>query len=113
VTNKVYRYPALPPENNYVRIIPKRPDEARVSVSGSTIHMSWAKKEDNKLFVIYKIKKGHFADIEDPRNILLVTSETEAEIPLSRSTDTGTYNYYITSLSTTNTESQAQYFYPF
>lgn len=111
MTKKLYHYRALPTENNFVRIIPQRPDDAKMSVSGSMIHMSWTKKGDNKLFVIYKIKKGHPADIDDPRNILLVTSETEAELPLSRSTDTNTYNYYITSLSKTNTESQAQYFY--
>lgn len=111
ITRDLYRYLSLPPTNNLILpVVPHRPSETHISVSDGSIHLSWKKENNTKEFIIYKFKKGKPADLNNPKNIFLVTSETSVSFPMSRMTDVSKYSYSITSQSQTNTESDPEYF---
>lgn len=111
ITRDLYRYHALPPSNNMiVPVIPQRPSEASLSVSDGSIHLSWKKENNTKKFIIYKLRKEKPADLNNPKNIFLVTSETSVSFAVNRMTDVSKYSYFITSQSQTNTESDPEYF---
>jgi uncharacterized lipoprotein YddW (UPF0748 family) len=111
ITKELYKYQSLPPFNNrIIPIIPERPSETYLSVNGRSIRLSWKSEPNTKKFVVYKVRKGKPADLNDPANIFLVTSETGTSFPVSRSTDISRFNYYITSQSQTNIESDPEYF---
>jgi uncharacterized lipoprotein YddW (UPF0748 family) len=113
ITKNLYHFPSLPPSNNrVVPLIPQRPLDAYINIDGRSIELSWNKGLNTKKFVIYKLRKGKPADLNDPGNIIMVTSETSVSFPLTRSTDNRKYSYYITSLSQTNAESDPEYFNP-
>lgn len=111
ITKKLYRYPALSPSNNrIVAMIPQSPSEAKLEVLNGSIQLSWKKESNTKKFVIYKLRKGRTADLNIPENILAVTSDTTVSFILNLSTDYRRYNYYITSISQTNSESDPVFF---
>ncbi len=102
----LYRYPSITPANNrIVPIIPEQPSHAGLDVAGGLINLSWKKESNTRKFIIYKLRKDNPADLGDPKNIIIVTSDTKVSIPVRRSTDLSRYNYYVTSLSQTNYES--------
>lgn len=111
IKRDLYRYPSLAPSNNRITpVIPCRPSETLLSVNEGSIHLSWEKEYNTKKFVIYKFRKGKPADMNNPENIFLVTSETSVSFPAGKASDVSKYSYFITSLSQTNTESEPEYF---
>jgi uncharacterized lipoprotein YddW (UPF0748 family) len=111
LTRDLYRYLSLPPSNNRIDpIIPERPSETYISSNKDSINLTWNKGKNTKKFVIYKLRKGKTADLNNPESIVLVTSDTNAIIPISRNTELKKYYYIVTSVSTTNTESYPEYF---
>lgn len=109
---KYYSFTSLVPENNrLVPIIPGMPKNAFVSVNENVINLSWEKGENVKNFVIYRFKKGEFANIEDPRNIYCVTADTSVSFKIESNKALIKYYYVITSQSYTNLESHPVYFY--
>jgi uncharacterized lipoprotein YddW (UPF0748 family) len=107
----LYRYPSLPPSNNCIKpVISERPSETYLSAKGESLNLSWKKGSNTKKFVIYKLRKGKPAELYNPENIFLVTSDTVATFPITAKTDLGKYYYVITSQSQTNTESDPVYF---
>jgi uncharacterized lipoprotein YddW (UPF0748 family) len=111
LTKKLYRFPALSPSNNrIVPIIPQCPSNAKLEVQNGLIQLSWKMESNTKKIVIYKLRKGRTADLINPENIIAITSDTTVSFTLNRSTDYKRYNYFITSISQTNTESDPEYF---
>jgi uncharacterized lipoprotein YddW (UPF0748 family) len=111
LTREVYRYPSLPPANSrIIPVIPRMPSGTYISLNGDSVHLSWEKGDNTKKFIIYKFRKGKPADMSDPKNIFIVTSEASVTFTLNRETDISRYNYVITSQSQTNTESEPEYF---
>ncbi len=111
ITKDLYRFPSLPTSNNRIQpIIPERPYEATVSVGDGSVNLIWKKGANTKNFVIYRLRKGKPADLNNPENIFLVTSETNVSFPLNSKTDDRKYYFVITSQSQTNSESEAVYF---
>jgi uncharacterized lipoprotein YddW (UPF0748 family) len=111
LTRNLYRYLSLTPSNNrIVPVMPQRPSNTALEVLNGSIHLSWKKEANTRKFVIYKLRKGRTADLNKPENILVVTSDTTFSFTLNRSTDFKRYNYYITSISQTNTESDPEIF---
>lgn len=107
----MYRYQSLPPSNNRITpVMPHTPSAARLNISDGKIYLSWEKEGNNKKFIIYKLRKGKPADLNDPENIFNVTSETGISFPVSRKTDIKRYFYVISARSETNTESYPEYF---
>jgi uncharacterized lipoprotein YddW (UPF0748 family) len=111
ITKDLYRNPSLPPTNNRIQpLIPERPYKTAISVSDGYVNLSWGKGVNTKNFVIYKLRKGKPAVLDNPENIFLVTSETNAFFPLNSKTDEKRYYFVITSQSQTNAESEPVYF---
>lgn len=111
LTRNLYRYLSMPPSNNMiVPVIPQRPSEANLTVSNGMIHLFWKKEKNTKKFIIYKLRKEKPADLNNPENIFLVTSETDTSFVVNRTTDVRKYSYFITAQSQTNTESDPVYF---
>jgi uncharacterized lipoprotein YddW (UPF0748 family) len=106
IKRDLYQYPSLPPSNNMiVQIVPQRPSEACIDITDQSIHLAWEKGNNTKKFVIYKLRKGRPADLNNPENLFLVTADTAVSFMVNRKTDIKRYNYYIMSVSHTNTES--------
>jgi hypothetical protein len=102
----LYRYPALIPENNrIVPVIPEPPKEAVMTTENGVLHLSWVKGNETRIFVLYKFRKGKTADMNNPENIILVTTGNKAEVNPGWRGNPSRYSYYITSVSKTNTES--------
>ncbi len=107
LTRSIYRYPSLIPANNrIIPIVAQCPDEACLSEEDGHIHLTWHKVNNSKKFIIYKFRKGEMADLNNPENIFMVTSDTSNIFNSGRKTLTEKYNYYITSISRTNNESE-------
>jgi uncharacterized lipoprotein YddW (UPF0748 family) len=112
LTRDLYRYPAL--TLNYHGINPvasERPNNTFITSDEDSIRLSWQGGTNTKKFIIYKLKKGKPADLDNPGNIFLVTSETSATFPVTSKTDLARYYFIITSQSRNNTESYPEYFY--
>ncbi len=111
ISRKLYRYPALVPSNNRITLmIPQQPVNQRLVASPDSVKLAWTKGLNTKKFVIYKLRKNKPADMNDPKNIFRVTSDTVLVLPACRQTDLKKYYFIITSLSQTNTESEPVYF---
>lgn len=111
LTRDLYRFPSLPPsDNRIIPSIPEMPSETYISSGEGSINLSWKKGGNSKKFVIYKLRKGKPADMNNPENIFMVTSETSATFPITAKTDLRKYYFVITSQSQTNTESDPEYF---
>jgi uncharacterized lipoprotein YddW (UPF0748 family) len=111
LTRGLYKYQALPPSNNrIIPVIPGNPSGAVMSIDGRVINLSWERGSNIKKYVIYKLRKGKPAEIYNPENIFMVTSETSTKIPVTSRTDPKKYYFIITSQSQTNTESDPEYF---
>ena len=109
----LYRYPSLPPSNKrLIPIAPERPYETFISSDEGLISLSWKQGSNTKKFVIYKLRKGKPADMNNPENIFAITSDTSLTIPVTPKTDLRKYYFVITSQSQTNTESDPEYFTP-
>jgi uncharacterized lipoprotein YddW (UPF0748 family) len=106
LTKTVYKYPALVPENNRIKpIAPDNPESAKIKSENGMLRFSWKSSNGTRKFIIYKFRTGKPADMNDPANILLVTSGTSAEIKIEKGNNPSKYTFYITSVSLTNTES--------
>ena len=111
LTKKLYRYPALPPSNNLiVPVFPGMPADANLSSVDGLINLFWKCTTNTKKFIIYKLQKNKPADMNNPKNIFYVTSDTTYSFPKDRHNDIRKYYYVITSQSRTNTESEPVYF---
>ena len=111
LTRDLYRFPALPPSNNRITpVIPDRPAETFISSENGSINLSWQKGMNTKKFIVYKLKKGKPADLDNPENIFHVTSDTDITFPMTSKTDLKKYYFVITSQSQTNTESYPEIF---
>lgn len=111
LTRTLYRYPSLPPSNNVILpVIPQRPSEAKLTVNNGLIQLSWEKGQNTKNFIIYKFRRERPADLNNPENIFLVTSETNTSFVMNNKNDVSKYSYFITAQSQTNTESDPEYF---
>jgi uncharacterized lipoprotein YddW (UPF0748 family) len=111
LTRDLYRFPSLPPSNNRViPVIPERPSETYMSSDNKSISLSWEKGKNTKKFIVYKLRKGKPADLNNPENIFQVTSDTKTTFPVTSKTDLNKYYFVITSQSQTNTESYPEYF---
>ncbi len=110
-TRRLYRYPALPPSNmNVEPVIPVQPTEAFIMVSGGTINLTWEGGGNTKKFVVYKFRKGKPADLNNPANILLVTSESAVSVTVNKLTDPAKFQYMVAAQSWSNTESEPVWF---
>lgn len=108
---KYYRLPSLTPSNiNITPILPDRPEGTVIMVNSNSLNLSWTRGSNVKKFVIYKFRKGRPADINNPENIYIVTSDTYVNIPFNREIDPLKYYFMIASQSQTNTESEPVYF---
>lgn len=111
LTKKLYRYPALPPSNNLiVPVIPGMPADANLSFKDGLINLFWKCTTNTKKFIIYKLQKDKPADMNNPKNIFYVTSDTTYSFTMDRHNDISKYYYVITSQSQTDTESEPVYF---
>ncbi|MCU0455881.1 MAG: family 10 glycosylhydrolase [Bacteroidales bacterium] len=111
LTRDLYRYPALPPSNNRIDpVIPGQPFDTELTYSVDSLRFSWRGRENTKKFVIYKLRRNKPADLNDPANILQVTSDTLFSAPSGRNNNPGRYYYMVSSMSRTNTESDPVYF---
>jgi uncharacterized lipoprotein YddW (UPF0748 family) len=111
LTRSLYKYPALTPVNNRITpVIPEKPVNAVISVSGDGVNLSWTKTGNTKNFIVYRFRKGKTADMGNPENIFAVTSSTSISFKKERKNDPGKYMYVLTSQSYTNAESEAVYF---
>lgn len=107
----LYKYPSLPPSNKRITpVIPGRPSETFIFTDKGSITLSWKQGDNTKKFVIYKLKRGRSADMNNPENIFMVTSDTILTIPVTAKTDPQKYYFVITSQSHSNTESDPEYF---
>lgn len=111
--HKLYKYPALVPENNRITpIVPGLPYKAIMRSDNGMMLFSWKRGSGTRKYIIYKFRKGKPADINNPENIQLITSSTNANMKISRKNDPERYTYYISSISPTNTESGPVVFVP-
>jgi uncharacterized lipoprotein YddW (UPF0748 family) len=104
---EMFKYPALTPPNP--RVSPEMPDvliNADITKKRRTYTLSWAKANNDRLFVIYKFSKKAKLNIENPENILKVTSDTTILIRKNRKSKTSRCNYFVTAISSTHHESQ-------
>lgn len=109
----LYRYPALVPENKrIVPIVPDAPLETAMSSGEGILRFSWKPDPNARKFILYKFRKGKPADMNDPANILLITSNSYAEMKTDKRNDPSKYTFYITSVSPTSTESTPVMFVP-
>jgi len=111
LVRKVYPSLALPPANE--RIAPVNPDSPSglsVAVLNDTIRLAWEKGSNTKNFIVYRFKKGRPLDFSDPGNIFTITLENSVDFAENSKTRLSKYNYAITSLSVTHTESNPVYF---
>lgn len=106
ITNRLYHYTALPPSNNRITpIIPQEPSHTSIIVKDKSVNLLWKKESNTKKFIIYKFKNGKPAEIDDPQYIFAVTSDTNFTYRMNSKNNLRKYNFYITSQSQTNTES--------
>jgi uncharacterized lipoprotein YddW (UPF0748 family) len=103
-----YRYPALVPVNGRImQIIPHSPVDAVMNTENDMIRFSWKNDGDARRFVVYKFRIGKPADLNNPQNIVAITSDSTLSLKSSGTTRPGKYTYYITSVGLTNSESTA------
>ena len=109
--NKRYRYPALVPENSRVQPInPHPPQKLSFIATKKILRFRWEmpKTEEgrkaNRYYVVYRMKKNAFEELQKAENIIAITSESYVE--LSRK-DLGPLpcRLAVTAVSPTRTES--------
>lgn len=109
--NEMYKYPALTPENpRVVAAKPAVPEKAVITKIHRTYQLSWEKGTNNRMFVVYRLGKKDKLNLENPANILKVTSETSMIIKKNRHTKTSKYKYVVTAISPTHTEGEGVVF---
>ncbi|MDP2337805.1 MAG: family 10 glycosylhydrolase [Bacteroidota bacterium] len=102
-----FKYPALTPHNPRVEPVkPAIPEKASIKKKHRAFELTWEKAENNRMFVVYKCSKKSNLNIENPENILKVSSETSMVIKKNRKTNTRRYNYAVTAISPTHNESE-------
>ena len=108
---KLYSLPSLTPVNSRIApTVADLPYNASVSINDEIITLSWEKGENVKNFVVYKFKRGEFANLEDPQNIYYVTSDNSLSFNINSGNAPAKYYYVVTSQSYTNLESFPVYF---
>lgn len=108
---KLYRYAALPPQNAKTAFLnPAVPQNAFLTDEGNQLRLTWEGSNENKVYVVYKFRKGKSASIEEAGNIFAVTSGKELIVAKVKDTDPGKYFYMVTSLSYSNAESTPVHF---
>ncbi|MDR2927419.1 MAG: family 10 glycosylhydrolase [Cytophagaceae bacterium] len=103
---RLYRYPALPPVNARVeQQLPTPPTDVKLEIINNKIVINWERSRSNKLFVVYKVKKGRDVSVENAEDIVIITSANRVYVDLTRTTHPKRYNYVVTALSASNMES--------
>ncbi|MEC5165606.1 uncharacterized lipoprotein YddW (UPF0748 family) [Flavobacterium sp. PL11] len=103
IVEKQYKHIALTPEaNRVIKIQPAPPINPNVTQKLGQVTLHWMHGKDNKKFVIYKFSKDKLADLSNSENIYYVTTATTIEIS---PTDFQNYDFAITALSATQSES--------
>ncbi len=111
LTKKLYRYAVLPPVNNRITpIVPDMPSKAILSVGNNQLKFSWEKGANDKLFVIYRFRKGKPVNGADPSAIVTATGDAAFKISLDKKNNPRDYFYVLTALSHSNLESEPIYF---
>jgi uncharacterized lipoprotein YddW (UPF0748 family) len=101
-----YHYPALTPVNQMVNpIVPAAPVEAILQKDGKNVTLSWQKKENNSLFVVYRFKMFQRKRTDHPDKIISVTSYQKLLLSAVKGYNPGKYRYVVTALSPTHEES--------
>lgn len=107
----LYKYQALTPSNALViPMVPDKPKEAVMTNSDGKTILSWKGGTGIKNYVVYKFRKGKPANINNPANILMVTSSESVSFIPDKKCNTEDYFYVVTSQSHTNMESVPVYF---
>ncbi len=105
LTKKYYSYEAIVPECKTKQpIIPEVPSDVittKVDKSKEILVM-WKGGSNSRRFVIYKVPKNKPLSVDDPSHIIAVTGETSFRLQQPKPKK---YNYYITALSATQTQS--------
>jgi uncharacterized lipoprotein YddW (UPF0748 family) len=101
-----YRYPSLTPENPLVpRVIPAAPGEPILQKEGKNIVLSWQKKENNSMFVVYQYKMFQRKRTDRPDKIISVTSCQKILLNAAKGYNPARYRYVVTALSPSHAES--------
>ncbi len=104
---ELFKYPALTPPNPRIKPVkPASPAKADIVDRKRAFELCWEKSDKNRMFVVYKCRKKSNLNIENPENILKVTSETSMLIHKNRKTNTSRYKYAVTAISSTHHESE-------
>ena len=104
--NDCYKYPSLTPLNRrIVPVIPAKPAEAILQKKGKSIVLSWQKKENTTLFVVYRFKMLQRKNTAKPENIIAITSYEKLLLNAVKGYRPSRYRYFVSSLSPTHSES--------
>lgn len=99
--NKLYRYPALVPENNSVkREVVDAPSSLQYSSDGRSI--VWQSVKNARWYVVYRFKKHKKVKLGSARNIIGITGTSRFDVSTIKR---GRYKYVVTAVSRTNRES--------
>jgi len=105
---RIYPYPALIPVNPHLpAIIPDPPSGLQVEEKGKHILLSWnaGSTSHTSYFVIYSFKKGDPQDLDDPRNIYLISSRNKLMLKKRSALFRHARFFRITAVSRTHHES--------
>ncbi|MCE1197449.1 MAG: family 10 glycosylhydrolase [Marinilabiliales bacterium] len=106
--NGHFKYPALTPENPHILpVAPGEPSNALAKKEGHDIVLSWEGSENATLYVVYRFKWLQRKKIDNPSNILYVTSGQKLLLKAGKGYKPGRYSYFVSALSPTHTESAA------
>lgn len=99
--SRIYRYPALVPENSAIKsILASVPEILSMDVDGKML--KWEPSENARFYVVYRFKKNQKISVGNSRYIVGVTGEPFLNL---EGTKGKKYKYVVTSVSRTNYES--------
>lgn len=110
-----YRYPSIVPSNLYLKGNPSaQPQNARVVRDGKEAYLLWDDViEDGgnkvKQYVVYAFKGKKTGDMNDPVNILAITTENCIDLRKFEKKIHGKYTFVVTSINRFNQESIPTY----
>lgn len=105
---EMYTYPALTPPNPRVKMVkPGTPQHAVVRKKHRAFELSWENADNNRMFVVYKLRKKANLNIENPEHIYTVTNEKSLIVDSNKNTRLRKYRYAVTAISPSHHESGA------
>lgn len=100
-----HKYPALNPINEKITpLIPQKPKLVILEKEDNILTLSWESYSDNNTYFIVYRSKGLFRRFK-AKNIYTITRQSEITIPLK---DAKGFKYFVTSVSRTHHESNAE-----